>query len=367
MSERKSYIDFLKEVAGKKSEDGDFTNTANVVDTSGPMTDNILGYRGNGELQTHKSASDILERYYFDKSDESHGRESISESTDDVQESEDEGISRDTVPGESIDSMKKEIEKDLTEDEETTDDEDEDEKDEEVEVNESQEVTEADDTEQAVIQKLISEMEESESVSEDEFGGAGTRAVGKPDEDPESAIKEEEEEKDDEEENGEDEEDLNIDKKAGKNKKNGNGNGEEDEEVNADKKAGKNKNKKNKNGNGEEDEEVEEKCSSKHTSEWGTGLEEQDDDEEEKGENGEDEDEEDEEVEEGKNSKSKKKANEAGPVGGPLGHNKSSGITHGKYYDEELQEQDLEAQFEQFERAIEEEDVDNLDSNKAKV
>jgi len=54
-----NYISVLKE----SLMEADTTKTSDIL---GPMVEPILGYDGNGELKTHKSASDILQKYYFE-------------------------------------------------------------------------------------------------------------------------------------------------------------------------------------------------------------------------------------------------------------------------------------------------------------
>jgi len=53
------YIDVLKE----SIQEADVTKTADVL---GPMVEPILGYDGDGDLKTHKNASEILKKYYFE-------------------------------------------------------------------------------------------------------------------------------------------------------------------------------------------------------------------------------------------------------------------------------------------------------------
>lgn len=185
----------------------------------------------------------------------------------------------------------------------TEQEEKEDEEDEEDEKEEVEESEDLNETEKSIVEKLIEEMEEEQPA------GKG---------DAEKYIPEaEEKDKDEEEEEGEkeeDEEDLDVDKEL---------------------------------------------------EEWGTGILEEDemDDEEE------DEKEEKEEMKEGKDKdkKGKKKTtNEAGPVGGPLGKNKSSGIKKGQYDDDEEDADMIEEQFSLFKKQIMEsddksDDVEDID------
>jgi len=56
---KSNYITVLKECL----QEADTTKTSDIL---GPMVEPILGYDGNGELKTHKSAADILKKYYFE-------------------------------------------------------------------------------------------------------------------------------------------------------------------------------------------------------------------------------------------------------------------------------------------------------------
>ena len=56
---KSTYISVLKE----SLQEADTTKTSDIL---GPMVEPILGYDGNGELKTHKSAADILKKYYFE-------------------------------------------------------------------------------------------------------------------------------------------------------------------------------------------------------------------------------------------------------------------------------------------------------------
>jgi hypothetical protein len=57
------YMELLKEAISE-------FDTSKNVDVKGPMLDPIIGYDGGGEIQTHKNVSDILERYYFNQSED---------------------------------------------------------------------------------------------------------------------------------------------------------------------------------------------------------------------------------------------------------------------------------------------------------
>ena len=58
MSKKKdSYMELLKKVVAEYD--------AGVLDVKGPMLEPIVNYRGDGEMETHKDAATILERYYY--------------------------------------------------------------------------------------------------------------------------------------------------------------------------------------------------------------------------------------------------------------------------------------------------------------
>ena len=57
-----SYIQLLKEAISEYD--------AKVMDYKGPMTEPIITFKGDGEMETHKDASSILERYYFNENKE---------------------------------------------------------------------------------------------------------------------------------------------------------------------------------------------------------------------------------------------------------------------------------------------------------
>ena len=62
MNKRVNYMELLKESVADRGHD-----TTKSVDMKGPFLDPILGYDGGGELPTYKDASSILERYYFNQ------------------------------------------------------------------------------------------------------------------------------------------------------------------------------------------------------------------------------------------------------------------------------------------------------------
>lgn len=209
--------------------------------------------------------------------------------------------------GETIDKEKEEIVTKMTEQEEKDEDDEKEEKD-----DEDEEVEDLTETEKSIVEKLIEEMEE-ETDKEENLKEGETEPAGAGD--AEKYIPEAEDKKDDEKEEETDEEDLDVDKEL---------------------------------------------------EEWGTGILEEDDMEDEKEEKDEEE-EKDEKKEDKKDKKDKKKpTSEAGPAGGPLGKNKSSGKKKGQYEEDEADSDVLEEQFSIFKKQIMEsddnsEDVEDID------
>ena len=168
MTQKKvSYINLLKEAIKE------FDNIGDTVDIKGPMLDTILAYRGDGELETSKDAASILERYYFE------------ENQDPGVAIEEEGPidnAIDEVPDKNIEKTKKDIEKAVTEQEEEKEEEGKEEEEEieeqkeEGKEEEKEEDLEESDLENAIVEKLIAEMESE--ILEDENKGAGTEAAG---------------------------------------------------------------------------------------------------------------------------------------------------------------------------------------------
>ncbi len=237
-----SYVKLLKEALQE-------WDTTKTIDSKGPMIDPILSYDGGGELPTHKDAASILERYYFNEG-----------ADDGVAVAEEGPIDNpvDEVPDKNVSKTKKEIEKAVTEqpgeedkdlekaakekEEEVTEQdkkEEEEEKEEEVteqdkkEEKEEKEEEVSEEVENAVIEKLIAEMEEEEKdLSEGEMEGAGTKAAGAPSA-AEKAVPPDKDKgegfpvkaaKVKEQDEKEEEKDLDVDKELGKK-------GEKEEEV----------------------------------------------------------------------------------------------------------------------------------------
>ena len=172
MSTKKvSYIKILKEAIAE-------FDTSKNVDVKGPMLDAIVSYKGDGELQTHKDAASILERYYFGENEESSVNidENVDNEIDEVPGKQDGDVGKEkkqiedeiTNDDSSIKEAAEEDEKEEDEKEEITEQdekEDEDEKDEE-------EIEEKYSIENSIIEKLIEEMEEEGDE------GEGTKAAG---------------------------------------------------------------------------------------------------------------------------------------------------------------------------------------------
>jgi len=193
-----SYMSLLKEAISE-------FDTSDKVDVKGPFLDPILGYDGGGELPTHKDAASILERYYFKEGSD----EGVQvEHKDDVMP--EEAPAQDAAVG----GLKKKIEKAVADDETPTRDaaqttklgedvsdifeegsEVVEEAEEPVEEAEDVELSEAEEMENAVIEKLIGEMEQEieedvDLVSEEDFtkDDSGTEPAGLPEKDFEGEL-----------------------------------------------------------------------------------------------------------------------------------------------------------------------------------
>jgi hypothetical protein len=155
-------MELLKESVADRGHD-----TTKSVDMKGPFLDPILGYDGGGELPTHKDASSILERYYFNQ-DSDKGVAVTSEDASIRQVGNDKGALKD-VP-EDVDKSKKDAAKatELKEDE----------------LFEDEDLLE-DDVENAVIERLIAEMEEDDGLLyEEDFKGDKAAKFHEPSGDP---------------------------------------------------------------------------------------------------------------------------------------------------------------------------------------
>jgi len=96
------YIDVLKESLSE----ADVTKTSDIL---GPMVEPILGYDGDGDLVTHKNASDILKKYYFEN--DSEGLVTLDDKTKTVTDGEQDQN--------KIDKVKKSVEDIINSDDET--------------------------------------------------------------------------------------------------------------------------------------------------------------------------------------------------------------------------------------------------------
>lgn len=178
MSTKKvSYMSLLKEAISE-------FDTSKNVDVKGPFLDPILGYDGGGELPTHKDAASILERYYFnEENDQGVKVEHKDDAMPEVPPKDDNAAG----------SLKKDIETAVADDETPSRDAAQDTKlgeDADVEVD-GEDLNEADDIENAVIEKLISEMEDlDEDLTEEVKIGDDnpTEPAGMPDEDLEKTL-----------------------------------------------------------------------------------------------------------------------------------------------------------------------------------
>jgi len=170
-------------------------DTSKTVDVKGPMLDPILKWDGQGELPIYKDAASILERYYFDEGadkgvevqiDESEYNEDGTEGST-AAEKNAEGTGTEqagTSDKGSIPAEKKEIEKDLAKEsaigkdavkaKKYVDEQDEKEEEEEDEADEAEEDV-SENLENAVIEKLIAEMEEDLDEADMNYTGDGVK------------------------------------------------------------------------------------------------------------------------------------------------------------------------------------------------
>lgn len=172
-------------------------DTSKTVDVKGPMLDPIISWDGDGELPVYKDAASILERYYFNEGQDKGVEVSEMDYNEDGTEKKSSSEKHAHGPGTEqagtsdeagIPGSKKDAEEDIAK--ESTDlteqDEEEEEKDEneEEEVEESADLTE--DMENAVIEKLIAEMEEE--VAEQEENGDAEENGDEEEEEVEEAM-----------------------------------------------------------------------------------------------------------------------------------------------------------------------------------
>jgi len=173
-----SYQQLLKEAISE-------FDTSKNVDVKGPMLDPILSYKGDGELPTYKDAASVLERYYYNQKQDRGVEVSESDYENDTGTKSKEGSEHTEGPsGEeqagtsdasTIPASKDEKGKDIAkeskrikeqEDEGSKEDEEEDKKEEEEKMEEGADLTE--EVENAVIEKLIAEMEEEDEDEDEE-------------------------------------------------------------------------------------------------------------------------------------------------------------------------------------------------------
>ena len=177
---RVSYQNLLKEAISE-------FDTSKTVDVKGPMLDPILKWDGQGELPIYKDAASILERYYFDEASDKgvevaemeYNEDGTEAKTDAMKDAEGTGTDQaGTSDKATIPADKKEIAKDLAKESEMNNkdvppkkkyvdekDEVDVDKDEKEEDEKPSDLTE--DLENAVIEKLIAEMEDEEVVDDE--------------------------------------------------------------------------------------------------------------------------------------------------------------------------------------------------------
>lgn len=176
---KKSYMSLLKEAIAE-------FDTSDNVDVKGPMLDPILSWDGDGELPVYKDAASILERYYFDENkeqsiktlDESdYENDKGSSSGEAMKDAEGAGTEQagtskaSTIPA-SKDEKAKDIKKEGKDEEAEGDEEAVEEKEfNNKDVPEKKEYTDESaelEMENAIIEKLISEMEDDDADDDDD-------------------------------------------------------------------------------------------------------------------------------------------------------------------------------------------------------
>lgn len=159
---KKSYMSLLKEAIAE-------FDTSDNVEVKGPMLDPILSWDGDGELPVYKDAASILERYYFNENAEEQVRtldeadyenDKGSSGGNSMKDAEGTGTSQaGTSKSDTIAGSKKEQEKDIAKEGEDLSEEEWDDKDlpgKKEYTDESEDM----EMENAIIEKLIAEMEE---------------------------------------------------------------------------------------------------------------------------------------------------------------------------------------------------------------
>lgn len=193
-----SYQQLLKEAISE-------FDTSQNVDVKGPMLDPILSYEGDGELPTYKDAASVLERYYFNEKLEKGVEVSEADYENDKGEKSKDGSEHTEGPGgeeqagtsdaATIPASKDEKGKDIAKEDEDLDGEALSEKewdDKDVPKkkeyhDESDDLTE--EVENAVIEKLIAEMEEEDDDDDDEDEDEDKEEVKESDGNPASDFK----------------------------------------------------------------------------------------------------------------------------------------------------------------------------------
>lgn len=173
-----SYQQLLKEAISE-------FDTSKNVDVKGPMLDPILSYEGDGELPTYKDAASVLERYYFNQTQDKGVEVSEADYENDKGVKSKKGSEHTEGPGgeeqagtsdaATIPASKDEKGKDIAKEDKDLDGESLSEKewnDKDVPKkkeyhDESEEVDLSEEVENAVIEKLIAEMEEEDEEDED--------------------------------------------------------------------------------------------------------------------------------------------------------------------------------------------------------
>ncbi len=182
---KKSYMSLLKEAIAE-------FDTSDHLDVKGPMLDPIISWDGAGELPTSKDAASVLERYYFNEKQDD-GVKTIEEMDyendkgdakgESMEDTEGTGTSQaGTSKSDSIAGAKKEREKEIAkEDEDLFEQED---KEEDEDEEESEEVSEDLEMENAIIEKLIAEMEDEDLSEAEEVDEADMTYTGSGPKDP---------------------------------------------------------------------------------------------------------------------------------------------------------------------------------------
>jgi len=194
---KKSYIQLLKEAAS-----GDYTTNASKVDVKGPMLDNIIGYDGKLDgYETNKKTSDaasILERYYF-KEQESDTK--IDNPVNDEPDTEPVGDIAASTDGKGGDASMDQIEKDIAgETSGTLKEDDEEHKEEGEDKEEDKEGEDKEDKEDDKEVEKVSEAIRMLMESEMKEGGTPLKVVGKGSSNDDNDSYEEKEEKEEKKE-----------------------------------------------------------------------------------------------------------------------------------------------------------------------